>query len=182
MGSEVTASTAGADLALEALELLVAPSRAWWECARRQSLHPGWSRSEGRDALEVAHRRCIIEYEGDFLCETDASARDAAHGHEHFKRLYGHAGTPLATEHAAWCVDAADVRREARRLLASREAGALAKLAHLGLGALSDGARASTSALAPVRDGLRIFLVPLRDVPCGAALTHHYNPDPLVRR
>lgn len=56
------------------------------------------------------------------------------------------------------------------------------RLARLGLAALADGApRGPHCTTAGVRDGLRVFLVPLRPLAAGQDITWAYNPDPLAK-
>jgi len=69
------------------------------------------------------------------------------------------------------------VRECARQYLQGRKKGDAARLAHLGLAALADGApRGPHCTTAGVRDGLRVFLVPLRPLAVGQDITWASTP------
>ena len=121
----------------------------------------------------------LIEYEGHLVSEVEC-AKLPSHTHvKLFKRQWG-TPQPAATFHG---VDGRRVREAVVALRASRAPGAAARMAQLGLGALSDGVLSRLAATTVVvRDELRMFLVPRRELSAGDAITHYYNYESLVNR
>jgi hypothetical protein len=167
-------------LSLQAASTLHPPSDVWWKKAHAEKLLPGWADGVGEDALDVTGRKSIVEYEGDVLSETQLAARLTLPGykHTHVKLFKRQAGTKLTeAEEKIWhAIDGAAVRADVLALLTRRGAGDMCKVAHYGLGCLSDAAQSRRmNNTAVVRDGVRMFLVPLRKIEIGEKITHFYN-------
>ena len=171
-------------LSLAATAPLVAPSQEWWKRAKANSLQHGWSLGMGGDGLDEAQRRSLVHYEGDVLSEVQLGARVAAGGaRTHVKLFVRQHGTRASAEDLVRtrAIDAGGVRATVARCVARRAGGDAQTLAALGLGCLSDAASRKLSTTTPVRDGRRMFLVPLREIKPGEPITHWYNWQSLER-